>query len=344
MCKNIYDGTTFDATPRSITETISIIRRVVAVAGDPFFTGNAKKAVERLHLDRAILRHDTAPIFDWLLTTFSYQGISDSVARNYMDRHGTASWSQLNRWMADKPSCPRLENYWAYNDCRYDKTSISCREPEHFDHCPVPRLRLRNGRLNQTAFSFFLFVRDIAGGDLIGWLDDQVAASAIKTSAASPQSHTQSFIVEPLRHVYGVSDKILSMTLSGLFIGVEEIRPTWFVAGCKIIAIDTLVHNFMHRTGILDSLGAGHQYGAGCYGPYGCAAVIQFVSEHLDARLYSEACPAFFPRFIQHAIWHYCAADGLNICNGNRIGDRASCVHDECHLFGKCARLPLKNE
>jgi len=36
------------------------------------------------------------------------------------------------------------------------------------------------------------------------------------------------------------------------------------------------------------------------------------------------------------------AADGLNICNGNRIDDRKSCENRYCQLFGKCGRKSLK--
>jgi hypothetical protein len=32
-----------------------------------------------------------------------------------------------------------------------------------------------------------------------------------------------------------------------------------------MIAIDTLVHNFLHRTGILHRFGADHAYGSACY-------------------------------------------------------------------------------
>ena len=41
--------------------------------------------------------------------------------------------------------------------------------------CPLPSHDLRNGRLNQTAYSLFLFIRDIADGDLIGWIDAPAA-------------------------------------------------------------------------------------------------------------------------------------------------------------------------
>lgn len=42
----------------------------------------------------------------------------------------------------------------------------------------MPRPRLRNGRLNQIAYSLFLFVRDIMGGNLVGWIDGQLEAAA----------------------------------------------------------------------------------------------------------------------------------------------------------------------
>jgi len=33
-----------------------------------------------------------------------------------------------------------------------------------YRRCPLPRHALRNGRLNQTVYSLFLFMRDVAGG------------------------------------------------------------------------------------------------------------------------------------------------------------------------------------
>jgi hypothetical protein len=47
-------------------------------------------------------------------------------------------------------------------------------QPEHIINCPVPSRRLRNGRLNQAAYSFFLFVRDIAKNDLVSWIDHRL--------------------------------------------------------------------------------------------------------------------------------------------------------------------------
>jgi hypothetical protein len=49
--------------------------------------------------------------------------------------------------------------------------------------------------------------------------------------------------------VFGVSDKVLTITLSSLLNGARKHRPIWFETGNVMIAIDTLVHNFLHRTG-----------------------------------------------------------------------------------------------
>jgi hypothetical protein len=291
----------------------------------------------------AVAERNTPKIFDWLLDTFSYQGISDQVARSYIRKYGSASWSDIAGGLEVAPPCPLLQTYWHFDGCRYDKGSFSCSEPDHIDACPVPRHKLRNGRLNQTAYSFFLFVREIAKGDLIGWIDDRLSIPG--SSSISPVDlarERQERLIGPLRNIYGVSDKILTMTLSGLLLGVSDSRPHWFETGKGMIAVDTLVHNFLHRTGILEDCGTPHGYGVGCYGRGGCAEVIRAVASQIDAGAFKGRFPRVFPRFVQHAIWRFCAADGLNVCNGNRIDDRKSCQNTYCQLFNKCRHKPLK--
>lgn len=285
----------------------------------------------------AVMAHDTAKIFDWLLTSFSYQGISDSVASHYMDQHGTASWSDIRSRLARSPSCQLLRSYWHYAGCGYNKTSGCCSEPEYFEHCPVPKHRLRNGRLNQTAYSFFLFIRDIAKGDIVRWIDDQLGAEV-----ASSIVRLEQRLIEPLRNVYGISDKILTMSLSGLLLGAASVRPRWFEVGKSMIVIDTLVHNFLHRTGILDDFHASHLYGPGCYASGGCADIVRQLSASIDARQFNPRFPQDFPRFVQKAIWQFCSASHLNICNGNRIDDRKPCEVAYCQLFRRCGRKQLK--
>jgi hypothetical protein len=74
------------------------------------------------------------------------------------------------------------------------------------------------------------------------------------------------------------------MTLSGILLAAPEDFPVWVEVGASMIAIDTLVHNFLHRTGILNRFDADHAYGIACYRPGGCASIIETVAEQIDAR------------------------------------------------------------
>jgi hypothetical protein len=60
---------------------------------------------------------------------------------------------------------------------------------------------LRNGHLNQTAYSLFLFIRDLADGDLIGWIDAQLAAANGPPGPAR-LSRMAAALIEPLREIY----------------------------------------------------------------------------------------------------------------------------------------------
>jgi hypothetical protein len=103
--------------------------------------------------------------------------------------------------------------------------------------------------LNSLAWAFGLLVRDLMNGDMVGWIDDQLQ-SAQGASKPELEAARQEALI-PLRNVYGISDKILTMTLSTLLIGARNIRPVWFETGKAMLAIDTLVHNWLIRTGIL---------------------------------------------------------------------------------------------
>ena len=58
-------------------------------------------------------------------------------------------------------------------------------------------------------------------------------------------------MIGPLREVYGVSDKVLTMTLSCILLAAPKRLHLWQEVGASMIAIDTLVHNLLGRTGIL---------------------------------------------------------------------------------------------
>jgi len=292
-------------------------------------------------LCRAIQRHDTAALFDRLMYDFSFQGISEEIAVNYMRRHGQATWRSLRNNFAKRPACPKLKSYWHFHACRYEKTSGTCAEPDHITGCPLPTHRLRNGHLNQIAYSLYLFIRDVADGDLVGWIDHRLD-QANESSGPDPLARVRVALIEPLRNVYGISDKVLAMALSGILIGAADVRPRWLEVGVHLIAVDTLVHNFLHRTGILARFKAAHPYGPGCYRLGGCAEIITRAAQQIDARAFNPAFPAIFPRFVQLAIWRYCSQQGFDICNGNRLDDRQRCQNRHCRLYSICDRIRLK--
>jgi hypothetical protein len=58
----------------------------------------------------------------------------------------------------------------------------------------------------------------------------------------------------------------------------------------------------------------------------------------VNAQQFNPRYPSYFPRFVQHAIWRYCAQDHMNVCNGNRIDDRNRCYNRYCFVFSRCSR------
>ncbi|HLL13417.1 MAG TPA: hypothetical protein VK570_20305, partial [Rubrivivax sp.] len=193
----------------------------------------------------------------------------------------------------------------------------------------------------QTAYALFLFLRDVCGGDLVGWIDQRLA-SADDPDRADRAALMREALLEPLCGIHGVSHKVLSMALAGLLLGADPNRERWVSTGASMVAVDTLVHNWLHRTGTLRRLGAEHAYGPACYRPGGCASLIEEAARHIDARQFCPAGPAFFPRLVQKAIWLFCAEAGLGLCNGNRIDDRDRCGQHECPLFQGCERVALR--
>jgi hypothetical protein len=92
-----------------------------------------------------------------------------------------------------------------------------------------------------------------------------------------------------MTHIHGVSHKVLNMALSALLMTGDPQRERWQAAGRAMVVIDTLIHNWLHRTGILRKLGAAHPYGPSCYKPRGCANIIAKVADRIDTRHFNPA-------------------------------------------------------
>lgn len=81
---------------------------------------------------------------------------------------------------------PKLRCYWSFHGCGYRKGSRTCAEPGIVSYRSLPRHHLRNGRLNQTAYSLFLFIRDVADGDLVEWIDQTLDSSQFELRCRAP--------------------------------------------------------------------------------------------------------------------------------------------------------------
>ncbi len=324
-----------------LAHAIRMMTEVCLVTVRPDYLARLRQLLTRMGIVQAVVAHDTATLLGWLVETFSYQGVSDAVAAGYMREHGRLSMAEVASALDRGSSCPRLASHAAFQGCGYAKAARSCAEPHHLDWCPLPRHDLRNGRLNQIGYGLALFVRDRCDGDLVGWIDRQLAASD-DPEAADRALLMRAALLEPLSEVGGLSYKVLSMALADLLLGAGEGKERWMVAGTGMVAIDSLVHNWMARTGILRDLSADHLYGPGCYRPGGCAAILVRCAEFIDARAFCPEGPRVFPRLVQHGIWTFCAASGFDLCNGHRIDDRLPCQQQACSVFEHCGRVPLR--
>jgi hypothetical protein len=320
--------------------SVQLVLHICRISGTHTLIEDNRSAGAPITLGQAIERLDTPALFNWLVDALSYQGISDRVAYDYIAKHGSVTWAEIEYRLSKRPSCPKLKSYWHFHGCGYEKTSRSCSHPEYLARCPLPKHRLRNGRLNQTAYSLFFFLRDIADSDLVNWIDGQLSFAMLSGEANRIPAMREA-LLGPLRHIHGVADKVLGMTFSMILLAAQDARTHWHETGGSMIAIDTLVHKFLHRTGIIAKFKAKHPYGPRCYDKNGCADIIEKISSRIDAREFNKTFPRSFPRFVQFAIWRYCAQEGLDICNSNRIDDRKRCQVRWCRLFGRCARHPI---
>ena len=166
----------------ALDHAVNVIRRVCELAGPASCTVDLRTQLRASGVAKAVERHDMPALFDWLMSILSYQGIADRVAEGFILEHGNVTWAEISHALAQPQACPKLGGYWRFYDCRYHKGLQTCNEPGHFSNCPLPSHILRNGHLNQTAYSLFLFIRDIADGDLVTWIDQQLTAA---TSVAS---------------------------------------------------------------------------------------------------------------------------------------------------------------
>ena len=223
-----------------------------------FFTDDIQRRLLIAGVQDAVARRGSAPIVDWVLSLLSRQGISNASAVAFDEVHGGLTSEEITAGLGLGPSCPRLRSYWQFKGCGYRKGAGVCAEPEHIARCPLPRHPLRKGVLNEAAYGLKLFVRDVCDDDLAGWIDARLAAADPGIGTDDRAARMRSALVEPLVNIAGTGFKLRSMIFSELLLAGDPARERWATTGASFVAVDSLVHAFLHRAGVLDRFNAAH--------------------------------------------------------------------------------------
>ena len=282
------------------------------------------------------LHHKSIKLYQYLVEAFLLSGGGNQSNHGYYAKQNHKPTFNRVKQAVKTAQCPKLATFETFKGCGYRKTTKKCNEPAFLSTCPLPTFDMKRGNLNHMAFSLYFFLRDVCGNDFYTFArqhfgDNQPADGAIT-------DRLQSFIGK-ISTIANVGPKLAHMALSALFLCRY---PGWDYrrVGAHMIAVDSLVHNFLHRTGILNSYQLDHPYGPRCHAQNGCLGVIQDLAKHIDCRKFNPTLPASFPRFIQYYIWAYCGQTGENICNGNKCKPgkpNPACVLHQQRL---CAELP----
>lgn len=104
-----------DSVKRHLSEgdlyAIDLIHWVCAIAGDVDYLRSLHAEAAQAGLPVAVRHHDTPALFDWFVRMASYQGISDTAARVFMEKHGVAGWHEIKAMPSKRPRCGKLSAY-----------------------------------------------------------------------------------------------------------------------------------------------------------------------------------------------------------------------------------------
>jgi hypothetical protein len=270
-------------------------------------------------------------LYQYLMEAFLYTGGSDqSNEGHYRKQKVKPSFNKIRKALVSA-ECPKLASFQTFQDCGYRKMARTCTNPDLIATCPLPKFDMKRGTLNQMVFSLYFFLRDVCQNDFYRFVQAQF------DQGKQTKVQVEGFI-ETFSQVYNVGPKLIHMAFSDLFFSKYQ---DWDYrrVGAKMVAIDTLVHNFLARTGTLDEYQKPHKYGPACHTQKGCVGVIEEIAQEIDCRKYNPNYPAYFPRLVQLYIWGYCASNGENICNGNKC--KQGKPNRECHLYARKWCFPV---
>ena len=95
----------------AIGHAVRVIYRVCCLAGSSDLIDRIRADLDGDGVRAAIRKHDTGPVFGWLVSALSYQGISDQIASAYLEQHGYVRWHDIRQNLGRGASCPKLKSY-----------------------------------------------------------------------------------------------------------------------------------------------------------------------------------------------------------------------------------------
>lgn len=291
-------------------------------------------------------RAKTRDLFRSFMGHFSLQGISDKIVAEFRAKHGAITYLQISRRIntqrKNHPNlCGKLKSFELFKSCGYKKEKFTCKNMRMLMRCPLRFHVLLKGVLNVKAYSFYFYLGDECHGDLITHIDNIILKHfRVGVDEPSATIAAKDDLIGSLTKIFGVGNKLANMTLSS-FLMADQTRVYHIKVARALVAIDSLVHNFFHRTGALQLYECSHNYGPSCF--KNCVQIVNTLSKHIDVKIFKEDQPRYFPRFVQHSIWYFCAGDGADICNGKNIDDSEPCnMEGICPVYDLCGRITLK--
>ncbi len=342
----------------TVEEARSVLLTLATLPGVGDQLGPLRQGMAKTGLAEALATADSNRVYDWLMNLLSLQGVSDAIALGYIATHGNADRATIRKHLAaTRCACPKLAGFEAHLGCRYRKEAATCARPQHLRLCPVRKLPLRKGLLNVQAYSLHFFLHDVCDDDLAGFIDRQIVETKAEagehdqpgadrgsdrdtqTDAADWIDMARARLIAAFSRVEGVSSKLANMILADILLGGRPDNPDWEAVGATCVVVDSLVHKFLDRTGILKACGATHGYGVACHRDHGCDGVIRQLARGIDASTLRPGYPAYFPRAIQAAIWIFCTASELDYCNAANVGKGRQCkIAGVCPVARGCAK------
>lgn len=303
-----------------------VLKAVVDVAIDPDYVEDVRRRWSSLRVAGPEI------IAGKLFEIANYQGMSDRAASSWLSTNGNPDFQELALRLPHE-RCECAGSVDGISRCGYLRSQRVCKHPALLARCIVPTIPARKGQLARLAVALNYWAAELPHRSLGTWARSKLKRGEPRAGGAA--------MVEDLKRLPGVSDKVASMIASDVAIGLSTGSDALLRAGASLIVVDSLVHNMLQRTGAILAVGKPHAFGSGCYALGGCHELIVSFSETIDAHTYNPAWPRLAPRMLQHALWRFCAGSELNICNGNQIPAGRKCESGCCPAANHCARLAL---